>query len=170
MAKDAAPRELRASTAQPGAARPVTSHDTPFDFSAETHAKNLPDEGWHYAIVRDPRVSESEEATWVALPLTLEGGQRVDELVCVSADPNGKFASRVNEGRQRVNTYLVAGDCTTTFDSATGLESALDGAEVEVLIRWRNPDFPVPTVRDVRKPMQRPQDPERGPATAPSDA
>ena len=128
-----------------------------FDFSSETHAKSLPKEGWHHASVRVPHVSETADATWFSLPLELDSGHRVDALICIGAEADGKFASRVHEGRHRVFKYLKAGNRQMQFNQLSEIESALDGAEVEVLIRWRNPDFPVPSVRDVREPTKEPQ-------------
>jgi hypothetical protein len=129
-----------------------------FDFSSETHAKRLPKEGWHHATVRVPHVSETADATWFSLPLELDSGHRVDDLVCISADINGKAASRVNDGRRRVFKYLKAGNRQMQFDRPSQMESALDGAEVEVQIGWRSLDFPVPVVRDVREPTKETQD------------
>ena len=129
-----------------------------FDFRAETHAKNLPTEGWHQAAVNNTSVSENPDATWVSLPLKLDSGHRIDDVLCINAEADGKFASRVSEGRRRLHKYLTAGNCATQFESPFQLEAALAGAAVEVQIRWRDPFFPVPTVRDVRGPEQHPQD------------
>ena len=124
------------------------------DFGAEAHAKSLPEEGWHHARVLDPRISDKGEVVWLSIRLALDRGHRVDDVICISADPNGKFASRVNEGRRRVSKYLNAGERATKFNHLIEMEAALDGADIEVNIRWRDPDFPVPIVRDIRKPQQ----------------
>ena len=136
----------------------MTREASSFDFSAEAHAKRLPQEGWHQATIHGPRVSETEDATWLSLPLELDGGHRVDDVICVAADAGGRFASRLNEGHRQVFKYLNAGGCPLKFDRLSEMEAALDGVEIEVLIRWRNPDFPVPAVRDVRKPVKEPQE------------
>ena len=52
------------------------------------------------------------------------------------------------------------------FNQLSEIEAALDGVEIEILIRWRNPDFPVPNVRNVREPVKQPQNQHGGPATA----
>ena len=132
---------------------------SPFDFSAEAHAKRLPDEGWHGAVIHGPRVSETEDATWLSLPLELDTGHRVDDLICIDADAGGRFASRVNDGRRHAFKYLNAGGCPMKFNQLSDMEAALDGVEIEVQIKWRNADFPVPAVRDVRKPVKQPQNP-----------
>ena len=128
-----------------------------FDFSAEAHAKRLPEEGWHHAVVRGPRASETEDATWLSLPLELDTGHRVDDIACIGATVDGKFASRLNDGRRRLHMYLKAGNCPMKFSQLSEMEAALDGIEIDVQIRWRNPDFPVPSVRDVREPTKEPQ-------------
>ncbi len=136
----------------------MTAGEDMLDFSAETHAKRLPEEGWHSAVVRGPRVSETADATWLSLPLELESGHRVDDVVCIGAEADGRFASRLNEGHRQVFKYLNAGGCPLKFDRLSEMEAALDGVEIEVQIKWRNPDFPVPAVRDVRKPVKEPQE------------
>jgi hypothetical protein len=135
----------------------MTAGEGMLDFSAETHAKRLPEEGWHRAVIRNPRVSETADATWLSLPLELDSGHRVDDIVCIDADAGGRFASRLNEGHRQVFKYLNAGGCSMKFDQLSEMEAALDGVEIEIQIKWRNPDFPVPAVRDVRKPMNEPQ-------------
>ncbi len=137
----------------------MTDDESSFDFSAEAHAKRLPDEGWHCAVIRGPRVSETADATWLSLPLELDSGHRVDDVVCIGAEADGRFASRLNEGHRQVFKYLNAGGCPLKFDRLSEMEAALDGVEIEVQIKWRNPDFPVPAVRDVRKPVKQPQNP-----------
>ena len=136
----------------------MTDDESSFDFSAEAHAKRLPPEGWHRAVIRGPRVSETEDATWLSLPLELDSGHRVDDIVCIDADAGGRFASRLNDGRRHVFKYLNAGGCPMKFDQLSDMEAALDGVEIEVQIKWRNADFPVPVVRDVRKPVKQPQE------------
>jgi hypothetical protein len=138
---------------------PKSAGEHMFDFSAETHAERLPAEGWHGAVIRSPRVSETADATWLSLPLELDTGHRVDDLICIDADAGRRFASRVSDGRRHVFKYLKAGSCPIKFNQLSDMEAALDGVEVEVQIRWRNPDFPVPAVRDVREPMKQPQKP-----------
>ena len=128
-----------------------------FDFSAEAHAKRLPEEGWHHAIVHGLHISETDDATWISLSLELDTGHRVDDVVCVGATADGKFASRVHDGRRRLHMYLKAGNCPTKLSQRAEMEAVLIGAEIDVEIRWRNPDFPVPSVRDVREPTKEPQ-------------
>ena len=104
-----------------------------------------------------PHISETDDATWISLSLELDTGHRVDDVVCVGATADGKFASRVHDGRRRLHMYLKAGNCPLKFSQLSEMEAALDGVEIDVQIRWRNPDFPVPSVRDVREPTKEPQ-------------
>ena len=59
-----------------------------------------------------------------------------------------------------------AGGCPMKINQFSEMEAALVGVEIEALFRWRNPDFPVPAIRDVRKPVKQPQRPQGGSATA----
>jgi hypothetical protein len=52
-----------------------------------------------------------------------------------------------------------AGGYPMKFNQISEMDAALDGVEIEVPTRWRNPVFPVPAVHDVRKPVKQPEKP-----------
>jgi hypothetical protein len=79
---------------------------SPFDFSAETHAKRLPEEGWHSAVVRGPRVASASRRPPKSSPRTTRRRP-------------GKLPSALQPGRKTTAGLRSTGRATTTLSTTT---------------------------------------------------